>query len=116
MDQPVIIQGGMGIVVSSWRLAKEVSKTGQLGVVSGTAVSTILIRRLQLGDPDGTVRRALSFFPFQTTSKSVLDRYFIDGGKPKNKPFALSPLYTLKPDVELLRFDGTCLFCRGVFG
>ncbi len=110
MDQPVIIQGGMGIGVSSWRLAKEVSKTGQLGVVSGTAVSTILIRRLQLGDPDGTVRRALSFFPFQTTSKSVLDRYFIDSGKTKDKPFALSPLYTLKPDFELLRLTALASF------
>ena len=30
---PVVIQGGMGIAVSSWRLAREVSLTGQLGDV-----------------------------------------------------------------------------------
>ena len=48
---PVIIQGGMGAGVSSWRLARAVSSTGQLGVVSGTALDVILARRLQEGDP-----------------------------------------------------------------
>ena len=50
---PLIIQGGMGIGVSNWVLARSVSKTGQLGVVSGTAMNTVLIRRLQDG---GTVK------------------------------------------------------------
>ena len=31
-----IIQGGMGVAVSSWQLARAVSQAGQLGVVSGT--------------------------------------------------------------------------------
>ena len=35
--EPIIIQGGMGVAVSSWKLAKAVAVTGQLGVVSGTA-------------------------------------------------------------------------------
>ena len=39
---PVIIQGGMGAGVSSWRLANAVSRLGQLGVVSGTALDQIL--------------------------------------------------------------------------
>ena len=34
---PLLIQGGMGVAVSAWPLAKAVSQTGQLGVVSGTA-------------------------------------------------------------------------------
>ncbi|MEY4348419.1 MAG: hypothetical protein RIS43_838, partial [Actinomycetota bacterium] len=34
MNLPVIIQGGMGVQVSSWNLAREVSRAGQLGVVS----------------------------------------------------------------------------------
>ena len=51
---PVIIQGGMGIGVSGWRLARAVSQLGQLGVVSGTAIDTVMIRRLQDGD-EGTV-------------------------------------------------------------
>ena len=48
---PKIIQGGMGAGVSGWSLARAVSKAGQLGVVSGTAMDLILARRLQLGDP-----------------------------------------------------------------
>ena len=35
---PTIIQGGMGVAVSSWRLASAVARRGQLGVVSGTAL------------------------------------------------------------------------------
>jgi len=61
MSQPLIIQGGMGAGVSNWHLARSVSKLSQLGVVSGTALDVILARRLQQGDPDGDIRRALSF-------------------------------------------------------
>ena len=35
---PKIIQGGMGVRISSWNLAREVSRRGELGVVSGTAM------------------------------------------------------------------------------
>ncbi len=44
---PEIIQGGMGVGVSSWQLARQVSMNGQLGVVSGTAVAVTFSRRLQ---------------------------------------------------------------------
>ena len=60
---PKIIQGGMGAGVSSWTLANAVSKLGQLGVVSGTGLGPMLVRRLQDGDPGGDVRRALSHLP-----------------------------------------------------
>lgn len=56
---PPIIQGGMGVTVSGWRLARAVSKEGQLGVVSGTALDLVLARQLQLGDVGGHLRRAL---------------------------------------------------------
>lgn len=39
---PTIIQGGIGAAVSNWRLAKAVSRLGQLGVVSGTALDFLL--------------------------------------------------------------------------
>ena len=55
--EPIIIQGGMGVAVSSWKLAKAVAVTGQLGVVSGTAVDAVMVRRLQLGDRGGHLRR-----------------------------------------------------------
>ncbi|TVP66105.1 MAG: hypothetical protein EA340_12015, partial [Nitriliruptor sp.] len=48
---PAIIQGGMGVAVSDWRLANAVARTGHLGVVSGTAVDVMCVRRLQDGDP-----------------------------------------------------------------
>ena len=54
---PPIIQGGMGIGVSGWRLARAVSQLGQLGVVSGTALDLLLTRQLQLGDTGGHLRR-----------------------------------------------------------
>lgn len=47
---PKIIQGGMGVRISSWRLAREVSKKGGLGVVSGTAMDVIFVRTLQDGE------------------------------------------------------------------
>ena len=69
---PQIIQGGMGAAVSNWQLANSVSRLGQMGVVSGTALAVVLSRRLQLGDPGGHMRRALSQFPVPAVAKRVL--------------------------------------------
>ena len=71
ISHPLIIQGGMGAGVSDWRLARAVSQTGQLGVVSGTAVAAILARRLQVGDPGGHMRRALEHFPIPGVAAHV---------------------------------------------
>lgn len=90
---PLVIQGGMGIAVSNWRLAHTVSSLGQLGVVSGTAVDSVLVRRLQDGDPDGHVRRAMEHFPWPEVSAEVLRKYFIDGGKAPDAPYALLAMY-----------------------
>ena len=98
-SEPVIIQGGMGVAVSGWRLAKAVAVTGQLGVVSGTAIDTVLIRRLQRGDSGGHMRRALAEFPFQEMADRVLNRYYIPGGKSPDAPFAMTRL----ANVELSR-------------
>ena len=77
--RPAIIQGGMGVAVSGWRLAREVSRTGHLGVVSGTAMDAVLARRLQDGDAGGHYRRALVHFPSPAIVERVLERYFVDG-------------------------------------
>ena len=71
-----IIQGGMGIHVSSWKLAKAVSQKGQLGVVSGTAIDTVVARVLQMGDKDGCIRHALDHFPLKDMAQRVKDRFF----------------------------------------
>src|ERR1051325_6005980 len=104
MSQPLIIQGGMGAGVSDWRLARAVSLTGQLGVVSGTAVASILARRLQVGDPDGQMRHALKHFPVPKIADKILADYFVPGGKPADAPFKLAPMpgLLLHPDLTAL--------------
>jgi len=102
---PTIIQGGMGAGVSGWPLARAVSMAGQLGVVSGTAMDVILVRRLQLGDPGGHMRRALERFPIPGVAQRIIERYFIPDGKPADKPFRSKPIPAVKPSrhlVELL--------------
>ena len=89
---PTIIQGGMGVAISNWRLARAVSSYGQLGVVSGTGIDTVLVRRLQDGDPDGHLRRAIAHFPFPDVAKEALRRYFLPEGRPAGKPYARLPL------------------------
>jgi nitronate monooxygenase len=99
---PVIIQGGMGAGVSSWRLARAVSSTGQLGVVSGTALDVILARRLQEGDPGGHMRFALGHFPSQEITQRILDKYFVSGGKAADAPYRPVPMHSAKPCRALI--------------
>ena len=99
---PVVIQGGMGIAVSSWQLARAVSKTGQLGVVSGTAIDSVFLRRLQNGDPTGDLRRAAAAFPFPEIAERVLGRYFLAEAKPAAHQFPAAPKLTINPSIEAL--------------
>jgi nitronate monooxygenase len=94
---PIIIQGGMGAGVSDWRLASAVAMTGQLGVVSGTGIDTILTRRLQLGDPGGHMRRALMAFPIGDIGERIVDRYYVEGGKASDKRFKAKPMPSEDP-------------------
>ena len=73
-EYPKIIQGGMGVAISNWHLAKTVSKLGQLGVVSGVALEVLLTRRLQDGDVGGHIRRALEKFPFRDMAKRAVEK------------------------------------------
>jgi NAD(P)H-dependent flavin oxidoreductase YrpB (nitropropane dioxygenase family) len=90
---PQIIQGGMGVAVSNWRLANAVSRAGQLGVVSGTGADTVLVRRLQDGDPGGHVRRAMARFPIPGVAEEMLRRYYKADGRAAGAPYALLPMY-----------------------
>lgn len=89
---PLIIQGGMGAGVSHWKLARAVAQTGQLGVVSGTALDTLLMRRLQQGDPDGKIRHALEAFPFPAIRERILNQYLNREWKGERKRFQLGPM------------------------
>jgi nitronate monooxygenase len=90
---PTLIQGGMGIGVSNWTLASAVSRCGQLGVVSGTAVDTLFIRRLQDGDAGGHLRRAMESFPMPDVSADTLKRYFLPDGRPDGAPYKMLAMW-----------------------
>lgn len=101
MSLPKIIQGGMGVGVSNWRLARTVSSAGHLGVVSGTALDVVLARRLQLGDEGGHLQRAFAKFPVPRIAAEVWRRYFIPGGKSAEEHFRTTP----QPSPEASSFS-----------
>lgn len=102
---PKIIQGGMGVGVSNWRLAKSVAASGQIGVVSGTALDAVLIRRLQDGDYDGSLRRALTAFPYPNMVEPILKKWFQPKGRKRSEPYRLKSMPTVlmnREDEQLL--------------
>lgn len=98
---PTIIQGGMGVGISGWRLANAVARTGELGVVSGTALEVLCARRLQDGDPGGHVRRALAHLPLPGVAERILSTYFVHGGKGRDQPYRPVPVFGLQPPRAL---------------
>ena len=102
---PVVIQGGMGVAVSSWQLARAVSQTGQLGVVSGTALDVVIARRLQDGDVGGHVRRALESFPVPAMAQRMMSRYFLEGGRAPGQPYHPVPKLSMQTPVAGLELS-----------
>jgi nitronate monooxygenase len=90
---PKIIQGGMGVGVSNWRLANAVSRLGQLGVVSGTALDSLFVRRLADGDIGGYMRRGLDAFPFPDMARRIWQEHFVPGGKPNGTSYPTLPMH-----------------------
>ena len=86
----------MGFGISDWRLASAVSKLGQLGVVSGTALDAVVARKLQDGDPDGHVQRALKHFPFPRVAQRVLDAFYFPDGLAPDESYKPISMHTLK--------------------
>ena len=108
-DHPPIVQGGMGVGVSSWQLARAVATHGQLGVVSGTAVAVTLARRLMSGDPDGSVRRALARFPDPHLARRIVRRY-LRAPAEAGAPYRTVPQYRLKPPRTLVELTVAAAF------
>lgn len=102
----------MGIGVSDWVLAKAVSMRGQLGVVSGTAIDTLFVRRLQDGDVDGHLRRAMAAFPIPGVANDILNSYFRADGRPEGVAYKPIPMY--KQVVSRVRHQLTMManFCE----
>src|SRR5580700_1807099 len=99
---PKIIQGGMGVGVSNWRLAQTVSKLGQLGVVSGTALDQLFVRRLAEGDLGGYMKRGLDAFPFPDMAKRIWQEYFVPGGKAPDAPYPNVPMHQRQSPRKLV--------------
>lgn len=102
-----IIQGGMGAAISDWRLANAVARTGQFGVVSGTGIDTILVRRLQDGDQGGDLRRAMAAFPLPQVAERVLKRFWRPSGRGPGEPYRLLSLH--RPVLSMERQQLTML-------
>lgn len=83
----------MGVAVSDWRLANAVARAGQLGVVSGSMLDTVFVRRLQDGDPGGHLRRAIATFPWPAIGDEILRRYFNPSGRAQGTPYKNLPMY-----------------------
>jgi len=111
-DLPALIQGGMGVAVSGWRLARAVAQAGQMGVVSGTALDAVLSRRLQSGDADGAMRRALTRHPWPEMAERVLRRWWRSQKDAGDRPFSPAPMpeIPLSPDQTDLLV--TAAFCE----
>ncbi|PJF39333.1 MAG: 2-nitropropane dioxygenase [Phototrophicales bacterium] len=101
MELPKIIQGGMGVAISDWRLANTVAREGHLGVVSGTGIVIVLVARLMKGDPGGHVRRALAHFPDQEIAQEIIKTYYVEGGIPDDQPFKSVTMWSLNPPKKL---------------
>jgi len=97
MNSFKIIQGGMGVAISDWRLARTVSLSGQLGVVSGTGIALIMTSRLMDGDIGGHVRRALKHFPCQESVQQILDKYFNREPAESGPKYKRPSMWTLNP-------------------
>lgn len=102
LDLPTVIQGGMGVAVSGWKLARAVSLRGQLGVVSGTALDTVLVHRLQLGDPEGNLRAAFDQFPVPSIAQRIWNQYYVSSGKPREAAYKSKPIPKVVPSQALV--------------
>jgi len=101
--QPEIIQGGMGVAISDWKLARAVAIAGEklgervLAVVSGTALPIIMADRLQKGDLNSHCALKALDEKFNTTiGQEIIDEYFIpEEDINKDRIYKMAP----KPEV-----------------
>lgn len=112
MDEPRIIQGGMGVAISDWRLANAVARRGQMGVVSGTGIALILAGRLAQGDPGGHMARALSACPLPGAAERILARYLDADVAGDGRPLRRPPMWSDHPSPELVELTAAAGFCE----
>jgi len=91
----------MGVGISRWPLARAVASSGQLGVVSGTALDVVHARCLADGDPGGHLRRAYATFPDPEVVQRVLHRYYRCPPRGSSDPYPSVPRFTVQPGPAL---------------
>ncbi len=98
LPPPELIQGGMAVGVSTWRLARAVAMAGEklgrpvLGVVSGTGLSDMMVQRLQQGDTE-TLRALTGYDP--GLARELLEVYGSCVVRPGGGRYRFAP----KPEV-----------------
>ena len=109
---PRIIQGGMGVAISGWQLARAVSQQGQLGVVSGTCLNAVFAQRLQRGDEGGHLRRALKHFPVPSIAEDILRKHWNARRMSGRSAVRGVPMFTLDASDDLLQLTVAANFCE----
>ncbi len=109
---PRIIQGGMGVAISGWQLARAVSRKGQLGVVSGTSLNVVFAQRLQQGDAGGHLRRALEHFPVPSVGEDILHEHFNLRRASGRKALRGVQAFTLDASDDLIKLTVAANFCE----
>lgn len=109
---PVLIQGGMGIAISTWRLARAVARRGHLGVVSGTAIDRVVASRLQEGDRCGSLRRAFAAFPDRALAERVWERWSRPEGLSQPGEYKTVPFFGESPPRRLLELAVIAAFAE----
>ncbi len=99
----------MGIGVSSWRLARAVAEAGEVGVVSATAIDSVLVRELQAGDPNGRLD-VLASYPDQEIVQHLVETYYVEGGIAPDAPYKLLPMHRFRPTVRSQRILSAAAF------
>lgn len=94
---PEVIQGGMGAAISNWRLANAVARRGQLGVVSGVGLDTLLVRRMLADENSARLKQAIAQFPIRHAATALFR--FLAAARNNGNAFPSLPLYRHRPDV-----------------
>lgn len=102
LSAPNIIQGGMGIGVSTWRLARRVAQRGEIGVVSGTGIDSVVVRELQDGDPHDR-RRVLADYPDAAAADDLIDRFYRPEGRAPDESYDLLKMHGFEPSIRSQR-------------
>lgn len=110
-----LLQGGMGIGVSGYKLVRAVNLSDDegrvAGIFSGVAYREVFVRTLQLGDQGGDLRRAMKHFPgSRYIVRRTLKRYFRATGKRTLQKFLPTVSYEDQPAL-CQELDVISTFC-----